>query len=74
MDLKQLSTFVTVAKHGTVSKAAQLLNITQPVLSRKIAGLEHELGFKLFERVGRRLVLTPRGEHFLSDCRDMLRP
>lgn len=72
MDLKRLRTFVTVAEHGTVSKAAEMLNITQPALSRQIGGLEHEFGFELFERSGRRLVLTPRGEQLLSDCRSIL--
>jgi DNA-binding transcriptional LysR family regulator len=72
MDIKRLNTFLCVAEHGTVMKAAQLLNITQPALSRQIASLEGELGFTLFERVGRRLVLTPRGEQFLADCRSLL--
>ena len=72
MDLKRLSTFVTVAEHGTVSKAAQVLHVTQPALSRQIGGLEQELGFKLFDRVGRRLLLTPRGEQFLGECRNLL--
>lgn len=72
MDLKRLSTFALVAEHGTVSKAAQLLRITQPALSRQISSLEQELGFPLFERVGRRLLLTPRGEQFLGDCRNLL--
>jgi DNA-binding transcriptional LysR family regulator len=72
MDLRRLKTFVTVAEHGTVSRAAELLHITQPALSRQIGGLEEELGFALFERIGRRLVLTPRGEQFLGDCRSLL--
>ena len=65
MDLKRLRTFVAVAEHGTVSKAAEVLNITQPALSRQIGSLEHEFGFELFERSGRRLLLTPRGEQLL---------
>jgi DNA-binding transcriptional LysR family regulator len=73
MDLRRLKTFVTVAEHGTVSKAADVLHITQPALSRQISGLEQELGFKLFGRAGRRLVLTPRGEQLLGDCRSLLR-
>jgi DNA-binding transcriptional LysR family regulator len=72
MDLKRLSTFALVAEQGTVSKAAQVLRITQPALSRQISSLEHDLGFPLFERVGRRLLLTPRGEQFLGYCRDLL--
>ena len=72
MDLKRLRTFVAVAEQGTVSKAAQVLNITQPALSRQIASLEHEFGFALFERCGRRVQLTPRGEQLLADCRSIL--
>jgi DNA-binding transcriptional LysR family regulator len=72
MDLRRLKAFATVAEHGTVLKAAQLLHITQPALSRQIGGLEHELGFKLFNRIGRRLALTSRGEQLLDDCRSLL--
>src|SRR5262245_37202768 len=72
MDLRRLRTFVMVAEHGSVSKAAEVLRITQPALSRQIGGLEQDLGFSLFERVGRRLVLTPQGEQFLGDCRSLL--
>jgi len=72
MDLKRLRTFVAVAEHGTVSKAAAVLNITQPALSRQIGSLELEFGFELFERAGRRVLLTPRGEQLLGDCRSIL--
>jgi DNA-binding transcriptional LysR family regulator len=72
MDLKRLRTFVTVAEHGTVSKAAEVLNITQPALSRQIGSLEAEFGFELFERSGRRVLLTPHGEQLLADCRSLL--
>jgi DNA-binding transcriptional LysR family regulator len=63
---------VTVADCGTVTRAAQLLRTTQPALSRQIRSLELDLGFALFERAGRRLVVTPRGEQFLGDCRSLL--
>lgn len=72
MDLRQLRTFVAISEHGTVSQAARILHITQPALSRQIAGLEAEFGFELFERVGRRLRLTARGEQLLGDCRSLL--
>jgi LysR family transcriptional regulator, nitrogen assimilation regulatory protein len=72
MDIRRLKTFVTVADHGTVSKAASLLHTTQPALSRQISSLEQELGFKLFGRVGRRLVLTTRGQQMVADCRNLL--
>ena len=72
MDLRQVRTFVTVAELGTVSRAAGRLHVAQPALSRQIAGLEDELGLKLFDRVGRRLVLTSAGERLLDDCRGLL--
>ena len=73
MDIKRLKSFVTVAEQGTVSKAANLLRITQPALSRQISGLEQEIGFELFAREGRRLTLTARGEQLLDDCRSCCR-
>ncbi len=72
MDLRHARTFVTVAELGTVSKAALRLRIAQPALSRQINALEQELGLKLFDRVGRRLLLTGEGEQLLSDCRGLL--
>ena len=72
MDLRHTRTFVTVADLGTVSGAAQRLRIAQPALSRQISELEQELGFRLFDRIGRRLVLTSEGEQFLADCRGLL--
>jgi DNA-binding transcriptional LysR family regulator len=72
MDLKRMRTFVAVAERGGVSRAALLLRITQPALSRQIRDLQEELGFKLFERLGRHLSLTGEGEEFLRDCRSLL--
>src|SRR5262245_12100965 len=72
MDLRHARTFVTVAELGTVSKAAQRLRIAQPALSRQIGNLEQELGLKLFDRVGGRLLLTAEGEQLLNDCRVLL--
>jgi DNA-binding transcriptional LysR family regulator len=72
MDLRQVRTFVTVAEVGTVCKAAERLHVAQPALSRQIANLEDELGLKLFDRVGRRLVLTSEGDQLLNDCRGLL--
>ena len=72
MDLRHARTFVTVAELGTVSKAAVRLRIAQPALSRQLGDLEQELGLKLFDRVGRRLLLTSEGEQLLGDCRGLL--
>lgn len=72
MDIRHARTFVTVAEMGTVSKAAVRLHVAQPALSRQIANLEQELGLRLFDRVGRRLMLTGEGEQLLEDCRHLL--
>ena len=72
MDLRELRTFVAVADLGTVSRAAEQLHITQPALSRQIADLEEELGLRLFDRVGRRLLLTSEGAQLLKECRGLL--
>ena len=72
MDLRHARTFVTIAELGTVSRAAEHLHIAQPALSRQIGDLEKELGIKLFDRVGRRLLLTGEGEQLLTDCRVLL--
>jgi LysR family nitrogen assimilation transcriptional regulator len=72
LDLRHARTFVTVAELGTVSKAALRLRIAQPSLSRQIMILEQQFGLKLFDRVGRRLLLTGEGEQLLSGCRLLL--
>jgi LysR family nitrogen assimilation transcriptional regulator len=72
MDLRRLRTFVAVAELGTVSKAAVRLRIGQPALSRQLGDLQQELGLRLFDRVGRGLILTAAGEQFLADCRHVL--
>ena len=72
MDFRRLRTFVTVAEHGSVSKAAQVLRISQPGLSRQLQDLQYELKLRLFDRVGRRLVLTTEGEQLLGSCRTLL--
>ena len=72
MNLRQALTFVTVAEVGTVSKAALRLRIAQPALSRQIIEFEQDLGLRLFDRVGRRLLLTGEGEQLIAGCRLLL--
>ena len=72
MDLRRLRTFVTVAEQGSVSKAALRLHISQPGLSRQIQELQQELGLRLFDRIGRHLVLTAEGKQLLGGCRNLL--
>jgi DNA-binding transcriptional LysR family regulator len=72
MNLRQALAFVTVAELGTVSKAAIRLRVAQPALSRQIIDLEQELGLRLFDRVGRRLLVTSEGEQLIAGCRVLL--
>lgn len=62
MDMRQLKYFLTIAQEGQVTRAAKLLNIEQPPLSRQLKLMEEELGVKLFERNGKGLKLTDSGE------------
>jgi DNA-binding transcriptional LysR family regulator len=61
--------FVTVAEEGQITRAARRLQLAQPALSRAIAQLESDLGFKLLERHARGVTLTPAGEAFLVKAR-----
>lgn len=65
MELSQLRAFVTVSRTGTVTAAAELLNVTSSPLSRTVRELERHLGRDLFERKYHRFELTPFGEDFL---------
>ncbi|MEX2632236.1 MAG: LysR substrate-binding domain-containing protein [Tistlia sp.] len=62
MELKQLSLFTTVSEFGSFSRAAAVLGLAQPVLSRQIKALETELGVELLYRNGRGIVLTEPGK------------
>lgn len=72
MDLRLLRYFVAVADAGSATRAANILHVTQPVLSRQLRQLERELGVELFEREGRGLRLTRAGADFLPHARDLL--
>lgn len=72
MDVRVLRYFVTVVEAGSLSRAAALVGVTQPSLSRQIHRLEADLHVKLFEREGRRLVLTPAGRRFLPIATDVV--
>lgn len=50
MEIRVLRYFLTVAREENITKAAEVLHITQPALSRQLAQLEEELGVKLFDR------------------------
>jgi len=62
VDFRQLKAFLTVAETGNVTRAAQLLNIVQPAVSRQIRLLEEDLGTQLFERGRHGMALTEAGK------------
>src|SRR2546421_1000178 len=72
MELRDLRYFVAVADNLGFSRAAQTLEISQPALSRQIKSLEKELGIRLFDRVGRRTLLTAAGADLLDRGRALL--
>lgn len=59
MRLRELECFSTLMMHGTVTRVADLLGLSQPAVSGILAGLEHQLGFQLFTRKAGRLHPTP---------------
>ena len=61
MELRVLKYFLTVAREENITKAAQILHITQPTLSRQLIQLEEDLGVKLLKRSGHHVYLTDDG-------------
>lgn len=72
MTLEQLRIFVAVAERQHVTAAASALGLTQSAASAAIASLETQYGVKLFDRVGRGIVLTEEGALFLKEARAVL--
>lgn len=70
-DWNQARAFLVTAETGSFSAAARALGMTQPTLGRQVAGLEKALELVLFERIGRKLVLTPAGRDLLDQIRPM---
>lgn len=61
MDIRILKYFLTVAREESITRAAEVLHITQPTLSRQLTQLEEELGIRLFVRGTRKIALTDEG-------------
>ncbi|MBF0300640.1 MAG: LysR family transcriptional regulator [Oligoflexia bacterium] len=62
LELSQLHCLITVAKHGSFSRAAEELQITQSAISQSVKNLEERLGVRLFNRNGKNIVLTLEGQ------------
>src|SRR5690349_15544739 len=66
MDLTQLKSFVTVAKLGHLTRAAEAVHLSQPAISGQIKALERDFGVELFERTPQGMVLTPAGKRLVT--------
>ena len=80
MDINALQAFLAVAETASFSQAAERLFLTQPAISKRIAALEEGLGARLFDRIGRQVVLTeagkallPRAERIIAELEDSRR-
>ncbi len=73
MELRLFSTFLRVAELQNFTKAAEQLGYSQATVTVQIHQLEQELGTELFERIGKRVRLTERGEQFIPYAMDILK-
>ncbi|AFY78545.1 MAG: LysR family transcriptional regulator [Hydrococcus sp. C42_A2020_068] len=69
--LHQLVVFETTARHGSFTRAAEELFITQPTVSSQIKQLTKAVGLPLFEQIGKRLYLTEAGKELLATCQEI---
>ncbi|MFO0600381.1 MAG: LysR family transcriptional regulator [Myxococcaceae bacterium] len=72
MDLYQLKTFVAVAQGGTITRASELVHLSQPAVSAHIKALEDELGLALFDRSSKGMTLTADGKRLLARAEQTL--
>lgn len=73
MNKAELEAFTQVAALNSFSAAASQLHLTQPAISKRIANLESSVGCALFDRLGKRILLTPAGERLLPQAQQILR-
>lgn len=72
MDLRQLTTFRTIAQTSSFSRTAEALSYAQSTVSAQIQALEEELGVVLFDRLGKKVILTEAGKRLLGYAEKML--
>ncbi len=72
LEIRHLQLVQAIAEEGSVTRAGLRLHLTQSALSHQLRDAEERLGVKLFERIGRRLVLAAPGERLLSAARSVL--
>ncbi len=71
MNITSFEYMRAIVKYGTLSKAAEMLYISQPALSQSLSKLEKELGVRLFDRQGNRMVLTEAGAAFIDEGKNI---
>lgn len=72
MNIENLECFLLVAENLSFARAARAMHISQPAVTKQIRTLEHELGISLFERSTRHVRLTPGGEAFYEDAKEIV--
>lgn len=72
MEIRQVQSFVHVARLGSFSRAAEIMGYSQSAITVQIRLLEEELGTKLFDRMGKKVSLTPQGKRFLEHASRIL--
>src|SRR5262245_52205451 len=72
LEIRHLQMVQAIHDEGSVTKAAARLHLTQSALSHQLLGIEDRLGATLFQRVGRKMVITPAGERLLSAAKLVL--
>src|SRR5215470_13787316 len=72
VELDQVEAFVAIVRGGGFTRAAALLHLSQPAVSRRLELLEHELGAPLFERTPKGVILTEAGRTFLPHAEGLL--
>ena len=73
MNILHMKYAVEVARCGSINRAAEILMITQPNVSRAIKELESELGIQIFQRTSKGMILTPDGEGFVCYAQAILK-
>ncbi|MCK5662421.1 MAG: LysR family transcriptional regulator [Thiotrichaceae bacterium] len=72
MDIPSIETFLIVANKQSFSLAAEKLFLTQPAISKRIAALENELNYKLFDRIRKKIILTQAGKLFVPTAQRII--
>ncbi len=72
MDFKDMSYIIAIAKHNSITKAAESLYISQPTLSKFLQNLEKKLGVRLFKKVGHKFIPTHAGERYVMMAKNIM--